>query len=33
MAFKIAKVLDSCKVVMNAGSNQKISKGRNSGRS
>lgn len=27
MAFKIAKVLDSYKVVMNAGSNQKISNG------
>lgn len=27
MAFKIAKVLDSYKVVMNAGSDQKISKG------
>ena len=27
MAFKIAKVLDSCKVVMNAGSNHKISNG------
>ena len=27
MGFKIAKVLDDCKVIMNAGSDQKISHG------
>ena len=27
MAYKIAKIIDRFKVVMNAGSNQKISKG------